>query len=139
MLLLLLLLLLFVPRPDATYLQSFLFVTVANGASAFFVCVCACHPEHNFGLAERCHATLPPDFKSTHPRAAHQAAVRHHHRTSHRLIHGSACVSPLQRATPPRCQVYRIPKRNLVHITIWPYYPSRRTAPPRPHRGGLVG
>ena len=78
----------------------------------FCVCVCACHPERNF--VELNGSILSLDFKSTS--AAHQAAVQHH-RTSHRLIHGSASVPPLQLATPPGSQVYHIPKGNLVLCT----------------------
>ena len=72
----------FVPRLDATYYER-----------CFCVCVCACHPEHKF---VKLNDSIPHFLRiSKAPRAAHQAAVQHHHRTSHWFVYMGAPVFPL--------------------------------------------
>ena len=67
----------------------------------FFCGVRVCVPSSTqFCQTERFYPTLALGFKRF--RAAHQAAVQHHHRTSHRLIYMGAPVFPLCDLRHPR-------------------------------------
>ena len=89
------------------------------------MCVCACHPEHSFVKLDDSiqHFLWISKTPAQHIKQRYSSSSSSSSGTTSSSnltrahILGSACVPPLQLATPPGSQVYHIPKGNLVLCT----------------------